>query len=129
MLKTQLLKFLLKMANLISKLNVYKLIPYPIAYPVGQDWPAKCQKKTSCVSTGWPVPLCIRQGAHRTSFRSRQCDVIASFSLSKPIKTPSKLIAGLAGRALPVHCMSGPLLGPSGKALNQPKPHPSDRIV
>ena len=30
-------------------------------------------------------------------------DVITFFSLSKPIKTPSKLIAGLVGRALPVH--------------------------
>ena len=41
--------------------------------------------------------------AHRTSFLSRQRDVIASFSLSKHIKTPNKLIAGPDGWALPVH--------------------------
>ena len=27
-------------------------IQWTIAYPVGADWPAKRQKKTSCVSTG-----------------------------------------------------------------------------
>ena len=47
--------------------------------------------------------LCICLGAYRTSFLSRQCDVIASFSLSKSIKTPSKLTAGPVGRALSVH--------------------------
>ena len=41
--------------------------------------------------------------AHRTSFLSRQRDDIASFSLSKHSKTPSKLIAGPDGWALPVH--------------------------
>ena len=41
--------------------------------------------------------------AWRTSFLSRHRDVIASFSLSSPIKTPSKLIARPVGRALPVH--------------------------
>ena len=36
-------------------------IQWTIANPVGADRPAKRQKKTSCVSTGWPVPvLCIR---------------------------------------------------------------------
>ena len=30
-------------------------IQWTIANPVGVDRPAKCQKKTSCVSTGWPV--------------------------------------------------------------------------
>ena len=56
-------------------------IQWTIAYPVGADRPAKRQKKTSCVSTGWPVPvLCIRQVAHGTSFLSRQHDVISSFS-------------------------------------------------
>ena len=75
-------------ANLISKLNFYKLIPYPMAKPVGADRPAKRQKKTSCVSTDWPVPvLCIRQVAHGIYFLSRQHDVIASFSLSKPIRS------------------------------------------
>ena len=54
---------------------------WTIANPVGADRPAKRQKKTSCVSTGQPVPvLCTRQVAHRTSFLSRQSDVIASFS-------------------------------------------------
>ena len=31
-------------------------IQWTIAYPVGADRPAKRQKKTSCVSTGRPVP-------------------------------------------------------------------------
>ena len=30
-------------------------IQWTIAYPDGADWPAKRQKKTSCVSTGLPV--------------------------------------------------------------------------
>ena len=30
-------------------------IQWTIAYPVGADRPAKCQKKTSCVSTGRSV--------------------------------------------------------------------------
>ena len=56
-------------------------IQWPIAKPVGVDRPAKRQKKTSCVSTGWPVPvLCIRKVAHGIYFLSRQHDVIASFS-------------------------------------------------
>ena len=56
-------------------------IQWTIAKPVGADRPAKRQKKTSCVSTGWPVPvLCICQVAHGIYFLSRQHDVIASFS-------------------------------------------------
>ena len=56
-------------------------IQWTIAKPVGADRPAKRQKKTSCVSTGWPVPvLCIRQVAHGIYFLSRHHDVIASFS-------------------------------------------------
>ena len=31
-------------------------IQWTNATPVGADWPAKRQKKTSCVSTGRPVP-------------------------------------------------------------------------
>ena len=62
-------------------------IQWTIAYLVGADRPAKRQKKTSCVSTGRLVPvLCTRKVVHRTSFLSRQHDVIASFSLSKPIR-------------------------------------------
>ena len=56
-------------------------IQWTIANRVGADRPAKRQKKTSCVSTGHPVPvLCTLQMVHRTSFLSRQRDVIASFS-------------------------------------------------
>ena len=56
-------------------------IQWTIANPVGADRPAKRQKKTSCVSTSWPVPvLCIRQVAHGIYFLSRQHDVISSFS-------------------------------------------------
>ena len=66
------------------KLNFIALIhpiQWTIAYPVGADRPAKRQKKTSCVSTGQAGPvLCTRQMACRTSFLSRQRDVIASFS-------------------------------------------------
>ena len=55
-------------------------IQWTIANPVGADRPAKRQKKTYCVSTGWPVPvLCIYQVAHGIYFLSRQHDVIASF--------------------------------------------------
>ena len=56
-------------------------IQWTIANLVGADQPAKPQKKTSCVSTGQAGPvLCTRQMACRTSFLSRQSDVIASFS-------------------------------------------------
>ena len=56
-------------------------IQWTIAYPVRAGWPAKCQKNTSCVSTGQAGPvLCTRQVACRTSFLSRQHDVTASFS-------------------------------------------------
>ena len=56
-------------------------IQWTIAYPVGADRPAKRQKKTSCVSTGQAGPvLCTLHMACRTSFLSRQHDVIASFS-------------------------------------------------
>ena len=70
----------------ISALNTHFIalihhIQWTIVNPDGADRPVKCQKKkTSCVSTSWPVSvLCTRQVAHRTSFLSRQCDVIASF--------------------------------------------------
>ena len=59
-------------------------IQWTIANLVGADRPAKRQKKTSCVSTGWPVQvLCTPQMAPRTSFLSRQLDVIASFSFGE----------------------------------------------
>ena len=55
-------------------------IQWTIANPVGADRPAKRQKKTSCVSTSWPVPvLCIRQVAHGIYFLSRQHDVSIFF--------------------------------------------------
>ena len=56
-------------------------IQWTIANPVVRDRPAKRQKKMSYVTTGWPVPvLCTPQMAPRTSFLSRQPDIIASFS-------------------------------------------------
>ena len=56
-------------------------IQWTIVNPVGADWPAKRLKKTSCVATGWPIPvLYTPQMAPRTSFLSRQPDIIASFS-------------------------------------------------
>ena len=67
-----------KIADFIALIHP---IQWTIAYPVGADRPAKRQKKTSCVSTGQAGPvLCTRQMACRTSFLSRQRDVIASFS-------------------------------------------------
>ena len=55
-------------------------IQWTITNPVGTDRLTKHQKKMSCVSTGRPFPvLCTRQVKHRTSFLSRQCDIIASF--------------------------------------------------
>ena len=74
-----------RMQQAVDELEYFIALIHPIqwtiAYPVGADRPAKRQKKTSCVSTGWPVPvLCIRQVAHGTSFLSRQHDVISSFS-------------------------------------------------
>ena len=75
------------MLNLVKKSTkaLFIALIHPIQWtiynPVGADRPAKRQKKTSCVSTGWPVPvLCIRQVAHGIYFLSRQHDVIASFS-------------------------------------------------
>ena len=45
------------------------------------------EKDVLCLNTGQAGPvLCTRQMACRTSFLSRQSDVIASFSLSKPIR-------------------------------------------
>ena len=42
-------------------------IQWTIANMISVDRPAKCQKKTSCVSTGQACPvLCTRQVAHRT---------------------------------------------------------------
>ena len=73
-------------SSLVSTLgkNIFIALIHPIQYtianPVSADWPAKQQKKPSCVSTGQAGPvLCICQVAHRTSFMSRQSDVIASF--------------------------------------------------
>ena len=67
-----------KIADFIALIHP---IQWTIANPVGTDQAAKRQKKTSCVSTGQTGPvLCTRQVACRTSFLSRQSDVIASFS-------------------------------------------------
>ena len=56
-------------------------IQWTIAYPVGADRPAKRQKKTSCVSTGKPVPSTSALARWcGTSSLSRQSDVMASFS-------------------------------------------------
>ena len=56
-------------------------LQWTIANLVGADWPAKRQKKPSCVFTGRAgLVLFIRQVAHCTFFLSRQSDVIASFS-------------------------------------------------
>ena len=41
--------------TIISFIALIHPIQWTIANPVGTDRPAKCQKKTSRVSTGWPV--------------------------------------------------------------------------
>ena len=65
--------------------NYFIVFIHPVqwtnANPIGSDQTAKCQKKLSCITTGQAGPvLCTRQVVHHTSFLSRQCDVIASFS-------------------------------------------------
>ena len=79
-----------KLANLISKLNFYKLIPYPmdnILNRSAQTGPPNARKRRPVFPpAGRSVVLCTPQMAPRTSFLSRQPDVIASFSLSKPLR-------------------------------------------
>ena len=43
------------MAEMINFIALIHPIQWTIANPVGADRPAKRQKKTSCVATGWPV--------------------------------------------------------------------------
>ena len=78
-----------KFANLISKLNFYKLIPYPMdnmLYRSVQTGPPNVRKRRPVFPPAGQSSHCTRQVAHRTSLLSRQPDVIASFSLSKPIR-------------------------------------------
>ena len=96
-----------KIGNLISKLNFYKLIPYPMdnCFTSRRDRSRQAPEKDVLyiLPPGPVMGVCIRQVSPLTFFLSRHCDVIASFSLSSPMKTPSKLIAGLDGWALPAH--------------------------
>ena len=56
-------------------------IQWTIGLPVGATGPAKRQKKTSCIEYRQDRSgVYIHQVAHRTSFLSRQHDIIASFS-------------------------------------------------
>ena len=77
-------------ANLISKLNFYKLIPYPMDNLLNrsvQTGPPNVRKRRPVFPpAGQSVVLCTPQMAPRTSFLSRQPNVIASFSLSKPLR-------------------------------------------
>ena len=79
-----------KLANLISKLNFYKLIPYPMDNMLNrsaQTGPPNARKRRPVFPpAGRSVVLCTPQMAPRTSFLSRQPDIIASFSLSKPLR-------------------------------------------
>ena len=79
-----------KIANLISKLNFYKLIPYPMDNLLNrsaQTGPPNVRKRRPVFPpAGRSVVLCTPQMGPRTSFLSRQPDVIASFSLSKPLR-------------------------------------------
>ena len=79
-----------EIANLISKLNFYKLIPYPMDNLLNrsaQTGPPNVRKRRPVFPpAGRSIVLCTPQMAPRTSFLSRQPDVIASFSLSKPLR-------------------------------------------
>ena len=78
-----------EIANLISKLNFYKLIPYPMDNMLNrsaQTGPPNVRKRRPVSPPAGRSSHCTRQVACRTSFLSRQADVIASFSLSKPIR-------------------------------------------
>ena len=96
-----------KLANLISKLNLFKLIPYPMDnYFTGRrDWSCQMTEKAVLYKllAGPVTDYAFARYSPCTSFLSRQRDIIASFLLSSPLKTPRKLIAGPDGRALPVH--------------------------
>ena len=76
--------------RLISKLNFYKLIPYPMDNLLNrsaQTSPPNVRKRRPVFPpAGRSAVLCTPQMAPRTSFLSRQPDVIASFSLSKPLR-------------------------------------------
>ena len=78
-----------QIANLISKLNFYKLIPYPMDNMLNrsaQTGPPNVRKRRPVFPPAGRSSHCTHQVVCRTSFLSRQADVIASFSLSKPIK-------------------------------------------
>ena len=96
-----------KIANLINKLNVYKSIPYLMdnCFTSRRDRSRQMlEKDVLYIIPAGPVTECAFARC-RLVLPSclRQHDVIASFSFSKHIKTPSKLIAGPEGWALPVH--------------------------
>ena len=76
-------------ANLINKLNFYKLIPYSMDNMLtrsAQTGPPNVRKRRPVFPPAGRSSHCTRQVACRTSFLSTQADVIASFSLSKPIR-------------------------------------------
>ena len=76
-------------ANLISKLNFYKLIPYPMDNMLNrsaQTGPPKVRKRRPVFPPAGRSSHCTRQVACHTSFLSRQADIIASFLLSKHIR-------------------------------------------
>ena len=95
-----------KLQNLISKLNFYKLIPYPMdnCFTGRRDRSRQTPEKdvlyilpagpvTECAFARWRIVLHFLFTYWRHSI----------FFVSNPSKTPSKLIAGLVGWALPVH--------------------------
>ena len=77
--------FRYRIANLISKLNFCKLIPYPMDNLLNrsaQTGPPNVKKRRPVFPpAGRSVVLCTPQMAPRTSVLSRQPDVIAFFSL------------------------------------------------
>ena len=82
-------RFPSKIANLISKLNFYKLIPYPMDNMLNrsaQTGPPNVRKRRPVFPLAGRSSHCTHQVVCRTSFLSRQADIIASFSLSKPIR-------------------------------------------
>ena len=74
--------FELKIANLISKLNFYKLIPYPMdnCFTGRRDRSRQTTEKVILYKIpAGPVRVYIRQVSPRAYFLSSQNDIIASF--------------------------------------------------
>ena len=112
-----------KFANLISKLNFYKLIPYPMDNLLIQS------AQTGLPNDRKSHPV-FPPDRHELGPKRRNKPPEGSFLFFIYIYVQllayvqiSSITWVTGGSAEP------PLPAPDGRALNQPKPHPSDRIV